>query len=188
MIPAIIQELGNKIANLGFVSLVGGVASDLRSGDKITPSALTYPLWDKPKFVDPDSNQTAIVFFKVGPTRSTARANAWLHEWENEVRLIGWLNGNRISEQGCLDAQMQILQAVRFARITPAQGSPLRMVTIEFQGDNEGQDIGQEYGWNDAEFQYGQYPYKLFELRFRLTYMVAAGCCLEPIDVLKPVC
>ena len=188
MIPDIIKDLGNRIANLGFVSLVGGVANDLRSGDKITPSALVHPLWDKPQFVDPDSKQSAIVFFKVGPTRSTDRASAYLHEWENEVSLIGWLNGKRISEEAFDAAEMQILQTVSRANLVPQQGSPLRMVTIEWAGDGEGQAIGQAYGWNDVDFQYGQPPYRLFEHRYRITYMVAAGCNMAPIDVLKPAC
>ena len=187
IIPEIIKDLATRIANLGFVSLSGGVVSDLKNGDKISPFGQVYPFTNGPKFFSPDANQTAITFFKVGPT-SERNSNTYISQWENEIKLIGWINGKRINDAECLDAQMQILQAVRQARLTPSDGSPLRTVDITFSGDNEGQPIGQEYGWNDVSFQYGIYPYRLFELRFKLIYNVASGCNTSPIDVLKPIC
>lgn len=186
-IAPIIQELATRIAALGFVSQSGAIASDLLNKTKTSPASLVAPLFDKPVFVSLDAKESAITFFKIGPTRSVDQ-NTYLTRWENEVTLIGWINGKRISESNCDEAQMQILRTVNKARIDLGAASNIRALTIDFTGDNEGQPIGEKYGWNDPLFQYGQYPYRLFEMRFRLSYFVAAGCCLSPIDVLQPPC
>lgn len=187
MVQQIIQELATRIGQLGFVSQSGAIAHDLLSNTKLTPAALVYPLFDKSVFVSPDAKESAITFFQVGPTRAVNQ-DTWLTSWENEITLIGWINGKRISEGACNDAIMQILRVVNRARLQVAEDSPVRSINIDFIGDSSGQPIGDKYGWNDEKYQYGKPPYKLFELRFRLTYFVAAGCCVSPVDVIQNAC
>lgn len=187
MVHQIIQELATRIEQLGFVSQSGAIAHDLLSNTKLTPAALVSPLFDKPVFVSPDAKESAITFFQVGPTRAINQ-DTWLTSWENEITLIGWINGKRISEAACNDALMQIIRVVNRARISIDEGSPVRAINIDFTGDNTGQPVGEKYGWNEAQYQYGKPPYRLFELKFRLAYFVAAGCCINPVDVLQPAC
>lgn len=192
IIEAIITELATRIGQTGFISQSGGMAQEVKrtvnGALKIDLQAHVYPfVTGKAVNISPDAKESGIAFWSVGPTR-IVNQNAWVSSWENDVILTGWINGNRIASGQCADAEFAVIQAVKGSRFVPGEGSPLRAVTIDFTGDNQGQAVGSRYGWDDAQFQYGAAPYRLFEHRFRLTYFVGNGCCTAPVEVLQPAC
>ncbi len=187
IVPEIIQQMATKIANLGYISQSGGILREVEQQGKINVEALVYPFSTgaKAKPISPDRGESGITFFQVGPTR-VLNSNVWLDTMENELTLTGWLNGNRLTEVEA--AEMGILAVLSHFRYAMPTGSPVRQLSVEFAGDNEGQPIGDRWGWTAPEFQYGKAPYRLFQLRFKLTYFMARGCAPVTSTVLKPIC
>ena len=186
IVPEIIQQMATKIANLGYISQSGAIVQEVERGGKFDIQAKTYKDgFAKAVNISPDAKEGGITFFQVGPTR-VLNSNTWLDSMENELTLTGWLNGNRLTEVEA--AEMGILTALRNFRYAMPTGSPVRQLVVEFAGDNEGQPIGDRWGWTAPEFQYGKLPYRLFQLRFKLTYFVARGCSPVASAVLKPAC
>ena len=186
IVPEIIQQMATKIANLGYISQSGTIVQEVERAGKFDIQAKTYTSqFTKAVNISPDAKESAITFFQVGPTR-VLDSNTWLDSMENELTLTGWLNGNRLTE---LDlAEQGIMSALRNFRFDKPTGSPIRNLVVEFAGDNEGQAIGDRWGWTAPEFQYGKAPYRLFQLRFKLTYFVSRGCNPVASAVLKPAC
>ena len=186
IVPEIIQQMATKIANLGYISQSGTIVQEVERGGKFDIQAKTYKDgFAKPVNISPDAKESGITFFQVGPTRVLA-SNTWLDTMENELILTGWLNGNRLTEPEL--AEQGIMSALRNFRFDKPAGSPIRNLVVEFAGDNEGQPIGDRWGWAAPEFQYGKLPYRLFQLRFKLTYFVSRGCAPVTSTVLKPAC
>lgn len=186
IVPEIIQQMASKIAQLGYISQSGTIVQEVERGGKFDIQAKTYKDgFSKAVNISPDAKESGITFFQVGPTR-VLDSNVWLDTIENELTLTGWLNGNRLTEVEA--AEMGILAVLSHFRYTMPAGSPVRQLSVEFTGDNEGQPIGDRWGWTAPEFQYGKAPYRLFQLRFKLTYFMARGCAPVTSTVLKPIC
>jgi hypothetical protein len=183
IIPAIIEQLAKRIYDLGYIGQSGGMVQEVLRGTVFDIQAPVYPN-PKPVNISPDRKESGITFFSVGPTRSLEQSR-WLTKWENELTLTGWLNGDRLTEIEM--AEMGVFNAMRGTIVMP-EGHPVRSVTLEFAGDNEGQPIGERWGWTDPAYQYGKLPYRLFQHRYRLTYWVGAGCAPVTSAVLQPAC
>ena len=186
IVPDIIHQMATKIGQLGYISQSGSIVQEVERGGVIDVEAKTYQKqFGKAVNVSPHSGESGITFFQVGPSR-VLDSNVWLDTIENELTLTGWLNGNRLTEPDL--AEMGILAVLHNFRYAMPTGSPVRQLSVEFAGDNEGQPIGDRWGWTAPEFQYGKLPYRLFQLRFKLTYFVARGCSPVTSTVLKPAC
>ena len=186
IVPEIIQQMATKIANLGYISQSGTIVQEVERMGKFDIQARTYKDgFVKAVNISPDKSESGITFFQVGQARPLA-STVWLDTIENELILTGWLNGNRLTEVEA--AEMGIMSVLRNFRFDKPTGSPIRNLAVEFAGDNEGQPIGDRWGWTAPEFQYGKAPYRLFQLRFKLTYFVARGCSPVASAVLQPSC
>ena len=186
IVPEIIQQMATKIAQLGYISQSGTIMQEVERGGKFDIQAKTYKDgFAKAVNISPDAKESGITFFQVGPTRVLA-SNVWLDTMENELTLTGWLNGNRLTEMET--AEIGIMAAIRYFQFDRPTGSPIRNLDVEFAADNEGQPIGDRWGWTAPEFQYGKAPYRLFQLRFRMTYFMSRGCAPVTSTVLKPAC
>ena len=184
--PSIIQQMATKIGQLGYISQAGGILQEVERGGILDVEAKTYQKqFTKAVNVSPHSGESGITFFQVGPSR-VLDSNVWLDTIENELILTGWLNGNRLTEVEA--AEFGIKAALSHFRYTMPQGSPVRQLSVEFAGDNEGQPIGDRWGWTAPEFQYGKAPYRFFQHRYKLTYFLARGCAPVTSTVLKPAC
>ncbi len=186
IIPDIIKQLASKIGELGYISQAGGMVQEIQRNGKIDVQALVYPFAsDKPVNISPDARESGITFFQVGPTR-VLDSNIWYDTQENELILTGWLNGNRLTEVHA--AEQGIKAVLSYFRYTKTEGSPVRQLTVEFAGDNEGQPIGDRWGWTEPTFQYGAAPYRFFQHRYKLTYFLSRGCAPSGVNVLQPSC
>jgi len=191
ILETIIKEMAQSVAGLGFISKSGGLLQEVNTTagekDAIMTWAQVAP-FTAGKMVDvyPDKTERGISFFKVGPTR-IVRQDTHLTQRENEIVFTCWLNGDRLKEQTETSAEEMIVRALRLYKIQIKQGSPIRLVEIEYLGDNTGESINR-WGWENKMLQYNLAPHKLFQHRFRILYTVANGCVTQTVDVLNPAC
>lgn len=191
VLEAIIQGLANRINDAGFVSKSGGLLYEstvsTAGGNVIRATAQVAPFADgKMIDVSPDNTQTAITFFTAGPSR-VIRQDSYLMQLENEVTITGWINGNRVGTSELADPELAVINLIRRAKFQIDQGSPLRMVDIDFIGDSQGQTFSR-WGWDKPEFQYGGHPHRMFQHKFRISYAIATGCETQSVHVFNPAC
>ena len=191
IIEAIIKAMANQVLNLGFVSKSGGMLQEttiVSGGGNIVRTAAQIAPFVDGKIVDisPDKKETVITFFSAGATR-VVRQDTYLMLCENEIVLTGWINGNRTGTTDQADPEMQILTALRNARLDPTSGGALRSLDIEFAGSDSEVQVSR-WGWDKPEFQYGAAPHRFFQQRFRASYMLSRGCSTQSVVIMNPAC
>lgn len=186
-----LKGLAIRIKDAGFVSKSGGLLQETTistgGGNVVRAAAQVAPFVDG-KLVDvsPNGNDTVITFFQATATRVT-RQDVYLMQCENEVTITGWINGNRVVMNDNADPELAIINIIRKARFEPESGSALRSIEIDFVGDNEG-GVLSRWGWDKPEFQYGAYPHRFFQHKFRVSYTIATGCATQSVQILNPAC
>jgi hypothetical protein len=190
-LESILKGLANNLAGLGFISKAGGLLQETTistsGGNSVRTSAQVSP-FSTGRLVDvcPDKNETCVTFFQAGATRVT-RQDMYIMQLENEITLTGWINGNRIGIEPMQDPELQIIGAIRKARFAAEEGSPLRCIEIDFTADGEPLNVSR-WGWDKPEFQYGGHPHRLFQHKFKVSYILATGCASQSVHVLNPAC
>ena len=190
ILESIIKEMALRVYELGFLSRAGALVyeSNVTAGDGegIQTTAQVAPFTD-PKLVDvsPASQDSGTCFFKAGPTRVTDQ-DSYLTTRENEIVFTCWINGDRTKADDT-DIEETIVRALRLYRVPIKAGSPVRMAEIEYQGDSAGEPINR-WGWEKKTLRYNEPPHKLFQHRFKITYMVSAGCYSQTVEVVNPAC
>lgn len=187
----IIKELALLVGRLPFVSRSGALAqiSNATAGaNNGTFVMARIAPFDKAgmQYIGPDKKEMGIAFWQSGPTK-VSRQDVWLRGQENELTLTVWVNGERVKEAQASDYIGSVVQAIRNYRIPIADGSPIRMAEIEFQGDSYG-EIVTAYGWDGLNFKYHEQPHSLFQVKFKLTTMVSSGCSDATYAVINPYC
>lgn len=190
MLQNTIQALAQKIYDLGFVSKACGIASELfvsAAGiNKRVLSAPVAPFSDNRMFeVSPDRLESAITFFQAGPTR-VIRQDVFSMTLENEVSLLGWINGDKVQSDTSSDPELLVIGAIRKARFSAEDESPIRSIEIDYSG-SQTPDFSR-FGWDDGKLQYGAYPHRLFHHTFRVVTVVSSGCSTASINVLGMPC
>lgn len=190
ILEGIIKELATKVHSLGFVSRAGALLyeSNASSGgaDGIITSAQVAPfVGNKLVDVSPHAGETGTCFFRANATRVTGQ-DYFMSTRENEVVFTCWINGDRVKADGT-DIEEKIVQALRSYRVPIQQGSPVRMVEIEYLGDSAGESINR-WGWENKTLRYSEPPHLLFQHRFRITYIVSNGCYSQTVQVVNPIC
>lgn len=192
ILEGIVKQLAMRINDLGFVSKSGGLLYEfsVSSGgaNTVRTTAQIAPFVDgKLVPISPDKKETVITFFQAGPTR-VLKQDLYLSQLENELTLTGWVNGDRIGREELGSPEVSILNEIRKFKSDLTTGGPLRDIEIDYSGDSEGQAPASRWGWDKPEFQYGSHPHRIFQLKFRLTYMVSKGCATQTVHVLNPAC
>ncbi len=190
ILESIIQQLSSKIYALGFVSKSGGLGRELIVSAAGTTrrivSAAIAPFSDNRYFeLSPDRKDSGIVFFTAGATR-VIRQDVYTMTLENEIVLYGWINGEITKADQTTDPELLIVAQIRKARFKPEEGHPVRGIEIDYVGSQE-PDFSR-FGWDDAVFQYGAHPHKLFRHQFRVNYVVSVGCSTQSVTVAGAVC
>ena len=191
VLESILKGLAVRVKDSGFVSKSGGLLQEttiVTSGASIVRAAAQIAPFIDGKLVDvhPDSNETVVTFFQAGPSR-VIRQDMYISQIENDITLIGWINGNRIRGTENADPEMAVMSIIRKARFQVDSGSPIRSVEIDFSGDNDAIQLSR-WGWDKPEFQYGAFPHRFFQQRFRISYVLATGCATQSVHVLNPSC
>lgn len=187
----IIKGLALKLNDLGFISKSGGLLQETTivgtGATVVQTSAQIAPFADgKLVRVSPDKSETVITFFTAGATR-VIRQDLYLMQLENEITLTGWINGNRTGRSELASPEMQIMNAIKTARLDLTTGGPVRDLEIVYSGDNEGSPVSR-WGWDKPEFQYGVTPHRIFQQKYRVVYTIAQGCATQTVNILNPAC
>ncbi len=191
VLESAIKGLAVRIKDAGFVSKSGALLQETTistAGSNTVRAAAQIAPFADGKLVDvsPSGNDTVITFFQASATRVT-RQDVYLMQCENEVTITGWINGNRVGMNDNADPELEIIKIIRKAKFTPDDGSPLRSIEIDFVGDNEGATLSR-WGWDRPEFQYGGYPHRFFQHKFKFVYTLSTGCATQSVQILNPAC
>lgn len=190
ILESIIQSLSQRIYNLGFISKAGGIGRELMvsaagTNRRIVSAALA-PFSDNRYYeLSPDRKDSGLVFFMAGATR-VIRQDVYTMTLENELTLYGWINGELTKADQTSDPELLIVGQIRKARFKPEEGHSVRGIEIDYVGSQDA-DFGR-FGWEDAMFQYGAHPHRLFQHQFRVNYVVSTGCSTASVTVAGAVC
>lgn len=188
MIEPVINELAARIGALGFVSQSCGLSREFSvssAGEvKTVVTAPAFPTWVSVE-VSPDIAKNVITFFTASPTRVVDQ-NIYMMRVENEIAINGWINGDTVSMSPDSDPELEIINAVRKAGIDVSGGGSIRSVEIDYIG-SEQPDVSR-FGWNEANFQYGAFPHKLFRHILKVSCVVSKGCETSTITVTAKPC
>lgn len=188
---AIIQDYCKAVMECGFVSKCGGLAQvgnvSTPGGNQTVVIANIYPFETGTySTISPDKKETGIAFWRASATRVT-KQNAYLSEHENTLTLTVWVNGDKVKLSSAMDAKLFLQRLISRHKLTIDQNSPYRSVSVEFIGDSTG-EVVTGYGWDGLAFKYHEQPHSLFNLQFRFTAFVAAGCATPTAHIVSPVC
>jgi hypothetical protein len=188
---AIIQEYSKAVIESGFVSKVGGLAQvanvSTAGGNQTIVSAKLFPFESGTySTISPDKKETGIAFWRASPTRIT-RQSAYLSEHQNTVTLTVWVNGDKVKLSSDMDAVMYLQKLIAGYSPQIDSNSPYRKVSMEFIGDSLG-EVVTGYGWDGLNFKYHEHPHRLFNLQFRFSAFVGAGCATPTFHIVSPVC
>lgn len=188
---AIIQEYSKALQGVEFLSVIGGLAQvssvSMPSGNGTVVIASIAPFeTGHRQTISPDKNTSGLCFWRASPTQIT-RQSAYLSEHQNTLTLTVWVNGDRVKMSSDMDAVMYLQKLIVGHKPNIDSNSPYRRVSMEFVGDN-GSEVVTGFGWDGLQFKYHEHPHRLFNLQFRFTAFVGAGCNTPDAYVLSPVC
>jgi len=194
ILEGILKEMANRVYGLGFISKSGALVYEANATNGgIMTNAQVAPFTD-PRLVDvsPGGRENGISFFKAGATQVISQ-DSYLTIRQNDIVFTAWINGDRVKTSDT-DIEEQIVKVLRTYRVPIEQGSPIRMVEIEYLGDNEGtisrygNDVANRWGWDKGTLRYNEPPHILFQHNFRIKYVVSSGCYSQTVQVINPSC
>lgn len=190
ILESIIQQLSQRVYDLGFMSKCGGLARELMvsaagANRRIVSAALAPFSDNRYSEISPDRKDSGMLFFMASATR-VVRQDVYTMTLENTVDVYGWINGDLTKADPTSDPELLILSKLRKANFKTEEGHPIRSIEIDYVGSQE-PDFAR-FGWDEARFQYGAHPHRLFIHQLRVTYIVSTGCSTASVTVAGAVC
>lgn len=126
----------------------------------------------------PDSNLRSLIYFEddgASPNGKTARGLSF----QGNIRLVCWMNLNKLGQTSCSASALAIGQLVKLlnAVVNVNGQSPLNSIRIEgISIVRKDASIFSRYSYNETQAQYLLYPYDYFALDLTVTYEIPFDC------------
>ena len=195
MIRKLADLIVDELSGLNFVNQIGGVVRPVEinkmvnneSDVKIYP-AITNPTTKKHDLYIPDSSKKSIIYFEDNGIVSIDNDTRYT-VYEANLRMICWYNLPQINEDyltGDLLTQTLIANIPHELPNTDY----LTKIFVEFTGEAaKDKSLFASYDYDEAEWQYLNYPYDYAALDFVIEFSVPRNIeCFEEVTINPKVC
>lgn len=189
MNSGIANYIVSLIDGLPFIDKIAGVVTPItRKADDVTkvfPVACGVQHRDcvAGKYDDlvPNSKYKSIIYFEDnGVSFGAIKGNR--REFTSRLRLIGWLNLQKLGETDCMKSEAIILEILRSLPLFPVNHNNyiLLMVTLVSEAPKN-KDIFSKYSYDEATMQYLMSPYDYFALDINMKWFMNLNC-IDPYE------
>ena len=185
MIDLAVSKLQNRLRELAWLDLVGGIARQqkLLVGDK----EKTLPAMVDPEdpgrylLLVPSSDRSGISYFEVRDNRKLydlSGGRAFM--MSATVRVVVWLNTQRIAPAaGANEAFASVVSKLSGSY---SDVSPISNISVTpMQEVPRGPEIFSRWTYDEAETQFLMLPFEYFAFDFEMNYVLSAGCAVGNI-------
>lgn len=192
MLIEICDILKDKLVQLPFLDKVAGLVkpvsmatpSDSNAKNKIFPVAanVSYDDCKKGRFTDlvPNSTKMGIAYFEEEQAATVVKDQAAAQHYQAQVRLVVWLNLQKLGEK-----ELSSLSSIALQNVTKLlhnfhldlTNSGIRYVRARQVGEViKLPSIFSKYTYSEAETQYLFYPFDYFAVSYRINFAVFDAC------------
>ena len=180
MIDLAVNQLSERLKQLSFLDLVGGVARQQKI--KVGGVIKTVPASHDPNNEDgyvllsPDEKHAGIAYFEVLSNRRGAEIGGGrAFQFAATIRLVAWFDTKRLAPSSMAPAAMAEIVGTLSGKYDDVAPLGSLVVTPEQEAPRSA-DIFAKYNYNETETQFLMLPFEYFAFDFSMTFTMLADC------------